>query len=224
MKKSSSIILVAIVSLIPLIFTASIPYVLPQRLFLGTEKSDHIWRWETNKIYVIKLQGGSQYTINLDTGGWDVDTFLRISDSPYMITGDEVDSGGYGGETMHFTASRTGDYYIRVGANSGSGFFDIEVQTGIILPATGENTTFYGTYILVLILPSIIIFLVGILILYLIRRRKQTPIIEKIPSASDIEKEKRVEFEENEAKFCQYCGNRINHFVKICPNCNRDLN
>jgi hypothetical protein len=222
MKKYKSILLIIIISLIPLAFTTTIPYIFPKRLSLNTlEIAEHAWGFELPKKYVIRLEGGQQYTIYIDVDTfWDMDLAIKISETPYMITGTEVDVSSYSGETMHFTAPRTRDYYIQIGVNSGSGFFDIGVNTGITSPATGPNVEFFnGTYLLVLILPTVLILVFGLIILLLKARRKSYDYIKKPRTTTSI---KRVEKEG--VLFCQYCGNKINADLKRCPNCNTPLN
>jgi hypothetical protein len=222
MKKYKSILIIIIVSIIPLAFTTTIPYVFPKRLSLNTlEIAEHAWSFELPKKYVISLEGGQQYTIYIDVDTfWDMDLAIKISEMPYMITGMEVDVASHSGETMHFTTPRSGDYYIQIGVNSGSGFFDIGVDSGITSPATGQNVEFFnGTYLFVLILPTLLILIFSLIILLMKARRKSYAYIKK-PGV--ITPTKKVE--KDEVFFCQYCGNEITLNIKTCPNCNTPVN
>ena len=194
----------------------------PKKLSLNTlEIAEHAWSFELPKTYVISLEGGQQYTVYIDVDTfWDMDLAIKISETPYMITGMEVDVGTYSGETMHFTAPRTGDYYIQIGVNSGSGFFDIGVDSGITSPATGPNVKFFnGSFLIVLILPTIFILLFSLIILLLKRKRKSYAYVEKSRPTPVIKK-----VEEEKVLFCQYCGNEIATNLKTCPNCQTPLN
>ena len=88
MEKPKKIIILIIGSLIPLIFTATIPYVIPVRLDMNSTKSnDHSWTGEI-KLYVVSLEEGMQYTIDVDIDDfWGMDTSIRIGATPYMING-----------------------------------------------------------------------------------------------------------------------------------------
>lgn len=223
MKKIKPILILIIVSLIPLLFTATIPYAIPAKLYLNTGKSaEHTW-WEP-KTYVITLQEGNQYTIDVDVSDfWSMDISLRIGETPYLIKGFSVDGGGYSGETMHFTATKTGDYYVQVKVNSGSGFFDIRVDSGITSSATGTTADFFDvSYLLVLLLPSLFILAVGLIILKkrpLLRKKKQFISVYK-----KVENEKKdVRGKKEELMICSYCGSKINKNLKICPQCNTSL-
>lgn len=220
MKKDKKILILVISSLLPLLFTATIPFALPTKLHV-----DSILMSEHNgvngiKMYVVSLEEESQYTIVIDTDiFWGMETSLRIGESPYMMNGLLVESGSYGGERMYFTASKTGDYYIQVKTISGSGFFDIWVDSGTIGPATGSNREFFNvSYLLVLVLPSVFIFAVGLLIL---RRRATRP--EKQPSINIYRKIKKEEDGvlggEKDVMICEHCGVEINKHLKKCPNC-----
>ncbi len=224
MKKYKPILILVICSLIPLLFTTTIPYALPSELHLNSLKeTEHSGTYEI-KLYVIALEAGSQYTIDVDISTfWGIDISLRIAETPYMIKGFSVDSTGYTGATMHFTASKTGDYYIQVKVNSGSGFYDIIVESGTTDPATGPTDDFFDVlYLLVLILPSIFILAVGLIIL------KKRPLIRKkrqfISVYKKVEDEKKdVSVKKEELMICSYCGSEINKNLKICPQCNTSL-
>lgn len=225
MKKYKPILILVICSLIPLLFTTIIPYVLPTKLHLDSLKSnDHSWTGEI-KLYVITLEEGSQYTIDVDTDPfWGMDVSLRIGETPYMINGFSVDSGSSSGETMHFTALKTGDYYIQMRANSGGGFFDISVDSGTVGSATGPNLEFFDvSYLLVLILPSVFILAIALIIL---KRRASRPerktFISVYKRWERPEKEDLVEKEE--LMICEYCGREIKESLKKCPHCNTTLN
>ncbi len=225
MKKYKPILVLVIGCLIPLLFTATIPYALPTRLHLNSRKStEHSWSFEI-KLYLISLEEGSQYTIDVDIDAfWGMDISLRIAETPYMINGFSVDSGSNTGEVMHFTASKTGVYYIQMKVMSGSGFYDIIVESGSTTPATGATLEFFDiSYLLVLILPSIFIIIVGLILL---RRRASMP--EKKPIISIYKKwdkpKQEVIVEKEELMICEYCGSEIKKSLKKCPHCNTTLN
>ena len=224
MKKYISILILVSCSLIPLLFTSTIPFVAYRRLDVGSSLSSEHGRTGEQKLIVITLEAGSEYTIIMFSGPWDMDVSIRIGETPYMINGLSVDSGSTQGETMHFTAPHTGDFYIQVVGSSGSGFFDIGVETGITSPATGPNVEFFnGTYLIILILPPALILLVGLIILLLINRRKKSSLIKKPYTASPYRKVEKEEKGEKEIKFCQYCGNKIDSNVTTCPHCQTSL-
>lgn len=225
MKKYKSILILIFGCLIPLLFTATIPYALPTKMHLNSLKeTEHSWTFEI-KLYAINLEGGAQSTIDVYIDSfWGMDISLRIAETPYMINGFLVDSGGYTGETMHFTASKTGVYYIQVKVNSGSGFYDIIVESGTIGPASGTTLEYFDvSYLLVLVLPSIFILIVGLLVL---RRRAKMP--EKKPIISIYKKWDRlvekVPVEKEELMICEYCGSEIKKSLKKCPNCDTIIN
>ena len=225
MKKNKHILILVICSIVPLLLTAIIPYVLPTKLHLDSLKSnDHSWTGEI-KLYVITLEEGSQYTIDVDTDPfWGMDVSLRIAETPYLIEGFSVDSGSSSGETMHFTALKTGDYYIQMRTHSGGGFFDISVDSGTVGSATGLNVEFFDvSYLLVLILPSVFILAIGLLILKKrASRPERKPFISVYGRGDKSKKEDLVEKEE--VMICEFCGREIKKFLKICPHCDTTLN
>ncbi len=222
--KFKTFLILMVGSLVPLLFTATIPYALPTNLYLDARKStEHSWNFEI-KLYKISLREGSQYTIDVDSDSfWGMDISLRIAENPYMINGFSVDSGGYTGATMHFTALQSGVYYIQVKVNSGSGFYDIIVESGTTGSATGTTVDFFDvSYLLVLILPSLFILAVGLIIL------KKRPLVRKkrqfISVYKKVEMEKKdVQVKKEELMICSYCGSEINKNLKICPQCNTSI-
>ena len=224
MRKRTALLMLGICSLLPLLFTTTIPYVLPTRLNLDSIKmSQHSWTNEF-KSYVIGLEEGSQYTIFVDISVfWGMDISLRIGEAPYMINGFSVESGSNTGERMHFTASKTGDYYIQVKVNSGSGYFDIIVESGLTGSATGSNTEFFnGLLVLIFILPSVIILAVGILLIRIISSKtKKAPTLNKYMVGYE-EKKDGIGTKE-EMTVCEYCGTEIKNHLKKCPNCQTSL-
>lgn len=218
--------------------TATIPYSTPTELNLGSTKSnEHIWSGN-NELYVITLNEGYEYTINLGWDSfWSLDASLRIGDTPYMIKGLSVDGGFLYMETMHFTALKTGDYYIQVRSNSGSGYFRICVESGKVGLATGSNVEFFNvSYLLVLILPSVFIIAVGMLVLIMLFQRKQTSVLKRKNTYNVYKKEKkeRTDILDNKEKrddhvekegmmICEYCGASFNKLLKKCPNCHSYL-
>jgi len=234
MKKPKPIIILIICSLIPLLFTAIIPYVIPTQLHVNSRINNEHGSGGGFTMYVITLEEGSQYTIDIDTTSfWGMHFAIRIADTPYMINGFSVETGASLGETMHFTALKTGDYYVQVKILSGGGFFDIELESGTVGSATGPNEEFFDIlYLLVLILPSVAIVALGLLVM---KRRASYP--ERIRNTVNIYKrvkkeEKGVlvnkEEKDNLAKeedimICEYCGSEINKYQKKCPNCQASL-
>ncbi|NVM37284.1 MAG: hypothetical protein HWN81_16930 [Candidatus Lokiarchaeota archaeon] len=224
MKKFKPLLILMLGSLIPLLFTATIPYALSTNLYLNTRKStEHGWNFEI-KLYLITLREGSQYTIDVDISDfWGMEISLRIGETPYMIKGFSVNSGGYTGETMHFTASKTGDHYIQVKINSGSGFYDIIVESGTIDSATGSTIDFFDvSYLMVLILPTIFILVVGLIIL------KKRPILRKkrqlVSVYKKVENGKRdISVKKEELMICPYCGSEIQKNLIKCTQCNTSL-
>ena len=224
MNKNKWILLLVACSLIPLMFTVTIPYVLPTKLHLNSLlTSEHSWTNEF-KLYVIPLEEGFQYTITVDIDTfWGMDISLRIGETPYMINGFLVEAGLYTGEIMHFTATKTGDYYIQVKTNSGSGYFDIIVESGIIGSATDSNKEFFNPiFLLVFILPSTIILAVGLpIIIKLASRSERKPAFNIYRQTK---KEENVGLGNNEdVRFCSYCGVKITKSLKKCPNCQISL-
>ncbi|MFX0026926.1 MAG: zinc ribbon domain-containing protein [Candidatus Hermodarchaeota archaeon] len=223
--KSKYYIMIVILSLIPLLFSTTIPFATARRLYLNTPLvSEHTRRMDP-KLYVVSLQEGVQYTIDIYvSSSWGLDIAIKISDRPYALSGYIVDTDSYVGDIMNFLASRTGDYYILVKAKSGSGFFDIRVDFGITNPATGPMTKFFGgMYSLILILPSAIIFLVGMFILLLIRKKQQDSVNKKDLYTKTFYQEKKVEKDalegKGEVRFCPFCGHKIERLANYCSNC-----
>lgn len=230
MKKYKSILLIIIVSLIPLLFTTTIPYALNSRLYINSTRiSEHTWGIFPNS-YVTSLQQGNQYTITVEVSSfWNMNVGIRIGDTPYMISGYIVDSSGYSDEVTNFMATRTGDYYIQVIAE-GSGFFDITIELGITNPPTGASNEFFDvTYLLVLILPCVIIMSIGIFIFILrTKRKKRLLIVPKTTTTINPYKEENKEEKESviEIKvknFCQFCGSEIKESLNVCPHCNSQI-
>ena len=219
MKKYKSVIILVFCSLVPLLFTSTIPFAAYTRMQVGSSISnEHGWTGE-QKLYVIALESGSEYTIIMFSGPWSMDVSIRIGETPYMINGLSCDSGSSHGETMHFTASKSGDYYIQIKVNSGSGFFYLIVELGITDPATGANTEFFDiSYLLVLLLPSIFILAIGLLILKMLASRT-----ERKPSINIYKKEywekKTSSVSKDEIRICESCGAEINKNLKKCLNC-----
>ena len=233
MKKPKLIIILIICSLIPLLFTATIPYVIPTQLHVNSRINNENGSSGGFTMYVISMDEGSQYTIDIDTTAfWGMHFSIRIADTPYMINGFSVDTGSSLGETMHFTALKTGDYYIQVKISSGGGFFDIEVESGTIGSATGPNEEFFDfLYLLVLILPTVAIVALGLLIMK--RRSSYTERVRTVNIYKRVKKEETdvvVNKEEKEdiakkedMRICEFCGVEINKFIKECPNCHSSL-
>lgn len=222
--------MIVILSLIPLIFSTTLPFASTRRLYLDTLLNGEHTGSMDRKLYVISLQEGNQYTIDVDvSASWGMDIVIKISNTPYVLSGDIVDSETYTGDIMNFLASRTGDYFILIRAKSGSGYFDIRVDTGITNPPTAPITKFFGgMYLLVLILPSVIIFLVGMFILLIIRKKKQSEFVGKKITPQTYYQGKKVEkdvlVEKDEVMFCPICGTKIQSLAKFCSNCGNSIN
>ncbi|MFX0073912.1 MAG: hypothetical protein ACFE96_00610 [Candidatus Hermodarchaeota archaeon] len=224
MNKRKSILILVICSLVPLLFTTVIPFTTHRRIDIDSSLSNqHGWTGD-QKLYVIALESGSEYTIIMFSGPWDMDVSIRIGETPYMINGVFVDSGSTQGETMHFTPSKSGDHYIQIKVKSGSGFFYFVVESGITDPATGTNEAFLDvSYLLVLILPSVFVIAIGALIL---KRRASRP--EKKPFINIYRKEywtkKAPSVSKEELVICEHCGVEFPKNIKKCPNCQKSLN
>jgi len=227
--KSKYYIIIAVISIIPLIFSTTLPYAFAKRLDLNTPLTDQHTSRSSPRTFVISLIGGLEYTINVDVLDlWYMDIKIKISPNPYIVAGQMVDSNSYTGDIMNFIPSRSGNYYILIIAKSGSGFFDIRVDWGITSPATALPTPFYGgIYLLVLILPSSIIFLVGMFILLLIRKKQKDQTIRKEVYTKTLYQEKEVEkvalVGQDEVKYCPICGNKIQRFAQFCANCGNSI-
>ena len=232
MKKPKPIFILIICSLIPLLFTATIPYVISTKLHVDSRINNEHGSGGGIVTYVVSLEEGSQYTIEVDSDAfWGMHFAIRISDTPYMINGYTVDTGARR-ETMHFTALRTGDYFIQLKIHSGGGFFNIEVESGTIGTATGPNEDFFDfLYLLVLILPSVAIVALGLLVMK--RRSSYTERIRTVNIYKRVKKEETDVLVNKEEKddiakkedmmICEFCGNEINKFLKKCPNCHTSL-
>jgi hypothetical protein len=160
------------------------------------------------------------------SGPWDMDISIRIGETPYMINGVSVDSGSTQGETMHFTPSKSGDHYIKMKVNSGSGFFYFVVESGTTDPATGPNETFFDvSYLLVFILPSVFILAVGALILRRRAKRPERP--EGKPFVNIYRKEywkkKKPSVNTEETIICEHCGVEVSKNLEKCPDCQASL-
>ena len=223
MKKYKSRLILVFCSLIPLLFTSTIPFFAHTRMHVGSSLSnEHGWTGE-QKLYVITLESGSDYTIIMFSGPWNMDVSIRIGETPYMINGLSVDSGSTHGETMHFTPSKSGDYYIQMKVNSGSGFFYIVVESGTTDPATGSNKEFYDlSYLMVLLLPTVFILAVGLLIMRKVAKRPERK--PRINIYKRIKKEEQDLLVTNEdVMICESCGVEIDKNLKKCPNCQTAL-
>ena len=232
MKKPKPIFILIICSLIPLLFTATIPFVVSTKLHINSRINNEHGSGGGIVMYVVSLEEGSQYTIDVDSDAfWGMHFAIRISDTPYIINGYTVDTGARG-ETMHFTALRTGDYFIQLKIHSGGGFFDIEVESGTIGSATGPNEEFFDfLYLLVLILPTVAIVALGLLI-----KKRRSSYTERVRTVNIYKRVKKEETdilaskdEENsiskkdDMRICEFCGVEINKFLKKCPNCHTSL-
>ncbi len=223
MKKYKSRLILVFCSIVPLLFTSTIPFAAYTRLYVDSLRgNEHGWTGE-QLLYVITLESGSEYTIIINSGPWDMDISLRIGETPYMINGLSVDSGSTYGEIMHFTPSKSGEYYIQMRVKSGSGFFYIEVESGTTNPASGENIAYFDvSYLLVLLLPTVFILAVGLLIFKRIAARpERKPFINVYRKGYKVEKEPLAI--NDDLMICEFCGVEINKHLKKCPNCQRSL-
>ena len=214
MKRNHILILIAI-SLVPLLFSTTLPYNSAKRLSLNILSYDgHIYSAES-RLHVVSFQEGSQYTINVIMSDfWEADITIKISDTPYVFAGQIVDENSFDGDIMHYDAMRTGDHYIQISSKSGSGFFDIRVDNGITNLASAPNQEFFGSlYILVLILPSLIIILIGIGVSYFQKNKSTYTLTKKSYKRVDQQKEKEEEH------FCRFCGSKLELNQQICSNC-----
>ena len=219
MKKFKKILIIVVCSLIPLLFTSTIPFAAHTRLDPNSINSnEHGWTGD-QILYVITLESGSDYTIVVFSGSWSMDVSIRIGETPYMIYGLSVDSGSTHEERMHFTAPKSGEYFIQIKVNSGSGFFYILVESGTTGSATGSNTEFFDvSYLLVLVLPSVFILAVGLFILKKIATRPEKKPLTNIYKR--IKEEETDSFYGNEnVRICEFCGVEIDKNLKKCPNC-----
>jgi hypothetical protein len=186
---------------------------------MGTE---HGWTGE-QKLYMISLEADSDYTIVVNSGSWSMDVSIKIGETPYMINGISVDSGSTHEERMHFTTSISGEHFIQLKVNSGSGFYYILVESGTTGSATGSNVIFFDvSYLLVLLLPSVFILVVGLLIF-----KKKASMPERKPSINiykkGYKKDKDSLVTNDDLMICEYCGVEINKSHKKCPNCHTPL-
>ena len=169
------------------------------------------------------MEAGSEYTITMFSGAWNMDVSIRVGETPYMINGVSLDSGSTQGEIMHFTASKSGDYYIQMRVKSGSGFFYFVVQSGITDPATGSNEAFLDvSYLLVLLLPTIFILAVGLTVGILIKKRRAArPERKSFTNIYKREywKKKASSESKGETMICESCGVEINKNLEKCPKC-----
>ncbi len=175
MKSYKSILLIITISLIPLLLTATIPWGINTRLELDeTEFGDTIGYFPIC-YYVISLEQGSYYTIRLIDSD-EYDYVIRIGDTPYMIPGKRIDTNGNGStcEITFFQASRTGDHYIQViNKYRAFGSFELRIESGITGTPIGQLEDFISIpYLLVLLLPSSILFLIGLCI-FLVKRKSK---------------------------------------------------
>ncbi len=227
--KSKFYVIVVVLSIIPLIFSTPLPYTFAKSLDLDTPLTDQHTSRSSPRMYVIPLIEGLEYTINVDVDLiWEMDIKIKISPNPYVVAGQMVDSNSNTGDIMNFVPSRSGNYYILIISKLYSGYFDIRVDWGKTNTATAPLTPFFGgIYLLVLILPSSIIFLVGMFILLLLRKKQKDQIIRKEIYAKTHYQEKKVEkdalVEQNEVKFCPFCGIKIQRSAQFCANCGNSI-
>ena len=229
MKRNHILILIAL-SLIPLVFSTIIPFASAKRLNLNilSSEGNHVYDHES-QLYVSSFQEGNQYTINVFISSfWDTDVLIKISDTPYILAGKMVDTITNTDEIMHFNASRTGDHYIQITSKSGSGFFDIRIDEGITNSATGPLRDFFGsTYLLVLILPSTIILLIGVVISLFLKKQNKKKKDNLYPwrkkSSENLYRKKETNVyrkkEKEEEYFCTFCGSKIEKSQQTCSNC-----
>jgi len=185
MKKAIKILVLIVISLLPIPFSLTIPYVRSSRLQLDTNKGlESNWQSIPN-IYVISLEQGQTYTISVQAylPDTNAEILLKIGDTPYSISGYQFDSLSSPNVLLHFTASRTGEYYIQV---SCSRSFNIRIDLGRLYTQLRGMTEFFDiSYLLVVILPTFIILLGGIIgFLYKLKTKSPT---EKLPQV-DFEK------------------------------------
>ena len=223
MKKYKSRLILVFCALAPLLFTSTIPFASHTRLHLNSiTGNEHGWSGE-QKLYMITLEADSEYTIVVNSGSWSMDVSIKIGETPYMINGISVDSGSTYEERMHLTTSTSGEHFIQIKVNSGSGFFYILVESGTTGSATGSNVTFFDvSYLLVLLLPSVFILAVGLLIF-----KKKASMPERKPLINIYRKgykeDKDSLVTNDDVMICEYCGVEINKSLKKCPNCQASL-
>jgi len=163
-KKSNKILVLIVLSLSPLLFSSTIPYLVSSRIPLNEIQLEQSTASYVPIRYVVSLQQGEDYTINafMIVSLPNSELTVKISDTPYSIFGYLVNSGSNSSAVMHFTASRTGEYYIQV---TGSSVFNIRIYTGIINTQTSDTIEFFDvSYLLVLILPTLIFLLIGVIL------------------------------------------------------------
>ena len=223
MKKYKSRLILVFCSLVPLLFTSTIPFASHTRLDLNSIKSmEHGWTDE-QILYAITLESGFEYTIVVNSGSWSMDVSIKIGETPYMINGFSVDSSSTHEERMHFTASISGEHFIQIKVNSGSGFFYILVESGSTGSATGSNEIFFDvSYLLVLLLPSVFILAMGLLIFKKIAARPEKKPLINIYRRIKEEETDSADSNEN-FRICEYCGVEIDRNSKKCPNCQASL-
>jgi len=234
MKTYKSILIIITISLVPLLFTATIPWGINNRLEIDELEYGSTNSYNSISRYIVYLEQGSYYTLSV-TDFWD-DFVIRISDTPYMISGKKVDGNGYdygGDEIMVFQASRTGDHYIQViNKDRFWDSFNIIIERGVTAAPTGVLEDFFNVnYLLVLILPSSILFLIGLCIFLVKRSRKKAYL--KLKTASTVSPYKKQEEKEtiiHEKKdkrklsnYCPFCGNKLEITSKFCPNCGTSI-
>lgn len=152
-----------------IIFTVQFvfPFFIPIRLLLNNSRNDRMDSvafvdLNAPAYYSITLTGGQSYEVIVTTNPADsTDIILRVSSIPHLIVGLHVDVPSYTGETLVFTPSYSGLYYIMVSSYPGGAKdFDIIVQ-----PGSGSST---GPVVLVIDpIGTVVLFLPTVLFLIL---------------------------------------------------------
>lgn len=169
-----------LLTLIPLIIyglifglVLMIPAVSSKNISVGYYVSDATIFDSTN--FKIAFVEGHTYSIVCDTDTfWGMDVSLYLYQTPFQVSGLKVDSVSNSGEQFHFTAEKTGQYYIKV-KGAFTGFFDFSVtETTVVNSATPENNVNVGK-LLSFIIPFVVILVVtlgiGLIIRMIVNKR-----------------------------------------------------
>lgn len=186
------------------------------RLTLNTELTNQgIGGISPNRYYITVPMGSIHIKVTWDSF-WNMDLISEVySDQNYVDLLATSDNPGNEHEIIDLDIEQGMTIYIRVEANSGTGFFNIIVH---------DDTYINPQIILITTIIIIIVVVVSGLLVYFKKRRKEIKTFitaELKPYPAKMEETKSDEDEETNIFICPYCGQENLKSYKKCKYCKK---